>query len=46
MTAPAPEPGGKRDGGIIASLLILGAALIGLGKLIRRGDDNLHDLGD
>lgn len=42
----APEPGGKRDGGIIASLLILGAALIGLGELIRRGDDNLHDLGD
>lgn len=30
----------------IASLLILGAALIGLGELIRRGDDNLHDLGD
>lgn len=30
----------------IVSLLILGAALIGLGELIRRGDDNLHDLGD
>lgn len=46
LPSSAPEPGGKRDAGRIASLLILGAALIGLGELIRRGDDNLHDLGD
>ena len=39
----APEPGGKRDAGIIASLLILGAALIGLGELIRKGDDSLAE---
>lgn len=44
MTAiPAPEPGGRRDTGVIASLLILGAALIGLGNLIRKGDDSLAE---
>jgi len=32
--------------GRILSLLILGAALIGLGNLIRKGDDGLADLGD
>lgn len=42
MTA-GQEPGGKRDAGVIASLLILGAALIGLGELIRKGDDSLHE---
>ena len=40
------EPGDRTDLGRIASLLILGAALIGLGNLIRKGDDGLADLGD
>ena len=44
--APAPEPGGQRDADRIAALLILGAALIGLGNLIRKGDDNLAELPD
>lgn len=43
---PAPEPGGQTDIDRIVSLLILGFALIGLGNLIRKGDDNLADLPD
>lgn len=42
----APEPGGRKDAGVIASLLILGASLIGLGNILRKWDDNLADLGD
>lgn len=42
----APEPGGRRDVDRIAALLILGAALIGLGNLIRKGDDSLAELPD
>lgn len=40
------EPGDARDLGAIASLLILGASLIGLGNILRHLDDNLADLGD
>lgn len=40
------EPGDLQDVGAIASLLILGAALIGLGNIIRKWDDNLADFPD
>lgn len=40
------EPGDLQDVGVIASLLILGAALIGLGNIIRKLDDNLADFPD
>jgi hypothetical protein len=36
----------QSHGGRIVSLLLLGAALIGLGELIRKWDDNLADFPD
>lgn len=37
------EPGDRQDVGRIASLFIFGAALIGLGNILRKWDDNLAD---